>query len=268
MASRDEPVVVQVFRNTSHAEQAIADLLDLGLREEQVIVASRDSELGNARASIPPDGVEATLRHLQVPEERARYYQREAEAGRTVLAVAFGNQLDAVRKVLRAHADYGLDAERAGEPEPATSTMQLREERLIIEKDVHTIGEVVLRKVVEQIPQQVEVDATHDEVEVEYVSVGEVVKQRRPPWFEDDVLVIPVYEEQLVVTRQIVMREQVRVRRSPVTERHILSDALRRENAVVEDPQQTGRVTEHLPSQELEPLEEAPGAPSHDPRGD
>ena len=74
-------------------------------------------------------------------------------------------------------------------------------------------------------------------------------------------LVIPIYDEQLVVTKRLVLRERMRVRRIATTERQLYQDTLRRERLVVEDPQHTGLVREQYPvgssegSSEPEPIE-------------
>ena len=75
-------------------------------------------------------------------------------------------------------------------------------------------------------------------------------KIKRRPFMADllarrgDALVIPIYEEQLVVVKRLVLREQVRVRRQGATERQIFEDTIRRERLVVDDPAGTGLVHE------------------------
>jgi uncharacterized protein (TIGR02271 family) len=92
------------------------------------------------------------------------------------------------------------------------------------------------------------VDAVREEVMVDHEPVGQVVSERDKPWEEDGVLVVPIYEEQLVVTKRLVLRERLRIRRVGVTERQLFQDTLRRERLVVEDPQHTGLVHERYPT--------------------
>ena len=54
---------------------------------------------------------------------------------------------------------------------------------------------------------------------VEHEPIGQVVSQREEPREEDGVLIIPIYEEQLAVTKRLVLRERMRVRRVGTTER-------------------------------------------------
>ena len=131
-------------------------------------------------------------------------------------------------------------------------TINLREEELIAEREMREVGEAVVRTVVEEEPAHLEVDAYVEEVEVEHVPVGQAVSERRPPWQDGDVLVVPVYEEQLVVTKRLLLREEIRVRRIATTRRERFEDSVRRERVVVDDPQHTGRVHERYPTGEPE----------------
>jgi len=129
-----------------------------------------------------------------------------------------------------------------GEP---SQTVELREEQLVARKDLREIGTVEIHTEIEQVPGQVDVEAFREEVVVEHEPVGVVVAERDPPWDEPDgTRVFPIYEEQMVVTRRLVLRERVYVRRVETTERQTFQDTLRRERLVVNDPDNTGRVRE------------------------
>jgi len=130
-------------------------------------------------------------------------------------------------------------------------TLELREEQLVAHKELREVGEVTVRTELEDLPGRLEVDAYREEIIVEHEPVGQVVSERDQPWEEDGVFVMPVYEEQLVVTKRLVLRERIRVRRVATTERQLFEDTLRRERLVVEDPQQTGLIREQYPTGEL-----------------
>ena len=130
-------------------------------------------------------------------------------------------------------------------------TMELREEELVAHKAMRDVGAAEIRKVVEEVPSRLEVDAQREEVIVEHRAVGDVVSEKVEPWTEaDGTLVVPIYEEQLVLVKRLVMREQVRVRRAVTTERRLFEDTVRRERLVVEDPDRTGLVHERYPTDE------------------
>jgi uncharacterized protein (TIGR02271 family) len=128
-----------------------------------------------------------------------------------------------------------------------SQTLELREEQLVAHKELRDLGEVEVRTEIEELPGRLEVDAYREEVVVEHEPVGQVVSERDKPWEEDGVLVIPIYEEQLVVTKRLVLRERMRVRRVGTTERQLFEDTLRRERLVIDDPQHTGLVREQYP---------------------
>jgi uncharacterized protein (TIGR02271 family) len=127
-------------------------------------------------------------------------------------------------------------------------TLELREEQFVARKHMRELGEVELRTEIEEHPGRLEVDAYREEVVIEHEPVGEVVRERREPWEEDGVLIIPIYEEQLVVTKRLLLRERMRVRRVTSTERQLFEDTLRRERLVVDDSARTGLVREQYPT--------------------
>jgi uncharacterized protein (TIGR02271 family) len=113
--------------------------------------------------------------------------------------------------------------------------IELREEQLVANKRLHHLGEVVVRTEVETLPAHVEVDTLREQVEVVREAVGKPVDEREPPREEDGEIIVPIYEEQLVVTRRLVLRERVHIRRLQHKERHVVDDTVKRERLVVED---------------------------------
>jgi len=134
--------------------------------------------------------------------------------------------------------------------QPDERTLELREEELIVRRQMRDVGEAHIRTRVEEVPARLEVEANAEEVEVEHVPAGQVVSQRVEPYQEGDVLVVPVYEEQLVVTKRLLLREQLRIRRVTTTQRQLFEDTLKKERVEVEDPGQTGMVHEQFAADE------------------
>jgi len=143
------------------------------------------------------------------------------------------------RSRIQTNSEDSLDAEQ---------TLELREEQLVVNKELRDRGEVIIRTVVEEAPGRLEADAFSEEVEIVHEPAGEAVSERRAPWHEDDTLVVPVYEEQLVVVKRLVLKERLRIRRVGTTERRLFEDTLRRERVVVDDPQHTGLIHEVFPT--------------------
>lgn len=132
-------------------------------------------------------------------------------------------------------------------------TVELREEQLVVHKELHEVGEVLVHTQIDEVPGRLEVEAYREEVDIEHEPVGQAVSERQDPWEEDGALIVPVYEEQLVVTKRLILKERLRIRRIATTERQLFEDTLRRERLVVEDPQASGLVHERYPTAEQEP---------------
>src|ERR671932_658498 len=90
-----------------------------------------------------------------------------------------------------------------GVQQPDERTLELREEELVVQRELRDVGEAHIRARVEEVLARLEVEANAEEVEVEHVPVGRVVGERVEPYQDGDVLVVPIYEEQLVVTKRL-----------------------------------------------------------------
>ena len=95
----------------------------------------------------------------------------------------------------------------------------------------HT-GTVRVRKVVHQVTEPMAATGYREVVETTRVPVDQVVEGVEPPRTLGDLLVIPVYEERLV--RQLVLVEEIHVRRRREAFEHTVGTSLRREEVLVE----------------------------------
>jgi len=95
-------------------------------------------------------------------------------------------------------------------------------------------GRVRVTKSVAERQEVADVPLARETVEVERVAVNRVVPATEGPRQEGDTLVIPLYEELLVIEKRIVLKEEIRVttRRSVAHEPQTVT--LKREEAVVE----------------------------------
>ena len=73
----------------------------------------------------------------------------------------------------------------------------------------------------------------HEEVVVERVPVGRYVEAVPPVRQEGDVTILPVVEEEVVVTRRLVLKEEVHLRRVRTTGRHVETVSLREQTVTV-----------------------------------
>jgi uncharacterized protein (TIGR02271 family) len=113
------------------------------------------------------------------------------------------------------------------------------------------------------VPGQVEAEVFREEVRLRHIPVNQVVSERVPTWEEDGALIVPVYEEQLVLVKQLVLKEHLRIERVRITERRQFQDTVQRERVVVDDADQPGVVREEWPSPTERPaVASAPQPPS------
>lgn len=111
----------------------------------------------------------------------------------------------------------------------------VREERLEIDTHQIDLGEILVHKTVEENEEVRRGPLTREDVQVVRVKVNRPVtapEQRRQ---EGDWLVIPVMEEIFVVQKQLVVTEEIRIRKLTVTEEHEIRETVRRERATIED---------------------------------
>lgn len=109
------------------------------------------------------------------------------------------------------------------------------EERVVVTKNAvegRTVS-VTSREVTET--QKVSAPVVREKVSVERISIGEVVDTVPEVREEGDLTVIPVVEERAVVTKQLVLKEEIHLRRTreEATEDHIVE--LRRTEVDVAD---------------------------------
>lgn len=82
--------------------------------------------------------------------------------------------------------------------------------------------------------EAVDVPLRHEELEVERVAVGRVVQAPSEPRQEGATLIVPIYEEVLVVEKRLVLKEEVRITRKQREQRHREQVPLRREDVLIE----------------------------------
>jgi uncharacterized protein (TIGR02271 family) len=97
------------------------------------------------------------------------------------------------------------------------------------------LGELLIHKRVDEAEESVRLAVQRDQVEVERRPVNRPLEAPVESRTEGDWLVIPVMEEVLVVRKQLMLTEEVRVRTRRVTEEREVREAVRRERVELED---------------------------------
>ena len=119
---------------------------------------------------------------------------------------------------------------RAGASEPLVIPVLAEQAQVHLQRE--RTGTVRVRKVVHQVSEPVAAQGYREVVETTRVLVNQVVEAVEAPRTLGELLVIPVYEERLV--RQLVLVEEIHVRRRRESFEYTASIALRREEVVVE----------------------------------
>jgi uncharacterized protein (TIGR02271 family) len=106
-------------------------------------------------------------------------------------------------------------------------------ERLVVSKRRIETGRVRVQVAVEEREEPFELDLERQEVEVRRVPVGRPVEAVPQTRREGDTLIVPVVEEELVVTKRLVLREEIHVTRRAVRRTEGDTVTLRAERATV-----------------------------------
>jgi uncharacterized protein (TIGR02271 family) len=93
---------------------------------------------------------------------------------------------------------------------------------------------VTLHKTVEEHLETVDLPLQRETVEVKRVPLGEVVSQPSSTRQESDTLIIPVFEEVLVVEKRYRLVEEIHIRTQRTEHREVLQVTLRREKVTLE----------------------------------
>jgi stress response protein YsnF len=125
-------------------------------------------------------------------------------------------------------------SDKQRDPNTSNVTLPLSEETLEARVFETEIGKVRIHKRIETDRLEQDVELSHDDVVVERAERNEVVKERREPWLEGEVLIIPVYEEVLVSEKRLMLREVIRVARGRQSERVNVGGEVRREVVDIE----------------------------------
>lgn len=126
----------------------------------------------------------------------------------------------------------GLDTTDATQAIGNGPSMLLHAEQAVVTKRVRKTR-VSVKRTTRTRDQAVETDLTHDQVVVERVFIGRVVETVPEIRQEGDITILPVVEEEVIVTRRLVLKEEVHVRRVRTVERHVETVTLREQHAAV-----------------------------------
>ncbi|TJZ79886.1 YsnF/AvaK domain-containing protein [Paracoccus hibiscisoli] len=113
-------------------------------------------------------------------------------------------------------------------------TIPLVEERLTVTKQKRVTDRVRVSTMTETVDSLVPIDFADVEVDVVRVPVERIIDTVPAIVTEGDLTIIPVVEERIVVTRQLVLREEIHIRRTERQETADIPVSIRRQRATIE----------------------------------
>ena len=129
--------------------------------------------------------------------------------------------------------------------------IELVEEQLRVSKREVERGRVVIRTRVEERDEIAEAALRQEVVTVERVPIGRLVEAAPSVREEDGVLIVPVIEERLVVTTELVLKEEIRITKKSRTE--MVREPVRLRTERVEIERLEGRDLNNLDLEESNP---------------
>jgi len=109
------------------------------------------------------------------------------------------------------------------------------EERLVPGKRTVDLGELRIHKMVDEIEEAVRQQVARDDLVVERVPVNRPIEEPVAPRYEGDWMIIPIMREVLVVRKQLMLAEEVRISKRVVTEEEEVRETTRHERLELED---------------------------------
>jgi uncharacterized protein (TIGR02271 family) len=199
----------------------------------------------NDDEDITPDYEERVYSHYglqrtQTDEQRGGYgeYYGDEEAGKVGPGIREG---DTETGQFRGHSedDEGVHQSHGSDLEDEDELrVQRSEEELRAGTREREAGRLNVRKRVRTEREQVRVPTRHEEVSVERVPVNE---ERTGAEIGEDEVSMPVVEEEVVVGKQSVVKEEIRVRKDVVQDEQVVEEDVRKEEVDVEDATTRGR---------------------------
>lgn len=137
-------------------------------------------------------------------------------------------------------------------------TVPVLEEELVTGTRRVKTGSVRVRKKVHRLRRTVDIPTVRDAVEVTRKPINQVVETVPQTRQEGDTLIIPVIEEEIVVHKRLVLREEIHIRRTRSQTTVTKEVMLGREEATVERLDASGRVVSDVATESAT----APSAPT------
>lgn len=200
--------------------------------------------LVNAAGGAAIAGLAGALIGWGIPEEDAAFYENEVKSGRFLVTVETTDRLDEARAILHRYSGFDRTTWTAVRADRANTlsegglrtedgrVIQLQQEHLKANKETVNQGEVKVRKVVHTEHKQITIPVEHEEVVIERRPVNGRRNGKEEIAAEE--IRIPVQEERARVSKEAVVKEEVRVEKRKVRDTETVSGDVQGEELVVE----------------------------------
>jgi len=139
------------------------------------------------------------------------------------------------------------------EEEQAPKVVPVIEEQLVAGARPVRTGSVRVQKHVERRKRTVQIPLVHESVDVERVPVNRVVDAIPRIRREPGRIIVPVVEEEVIVTKRLILKEELHIIRKRTRERVRQEVTLERERADVQRLDAQGRVIDNSPAPPSKP---------------
>ncbi len=215
--------------------------------------------LSNAAAGAGIVGLVGTLIGAGVPEHEANYYHDEFEAGRAIVTVTADTRATEATAILRRFGAYDMNTKdtssansmstetcntkmsNSAAPSIALArnddTIEVKEKRLHAEKRPVETGAVTVRKEIHTETKTLEVPVQREEIVIERTPVHGRASTgvMSGNMAQGEEIRIPVREEQIHLTKDVVVTEEVKVGKRVVQDTERVSGRVRKEEVKVEE---------------------------------
>ena len=141
------------------------------------------------------------------------------------------------------------DNEQIPRPEEDEVVVPVVEEEVVAGARPVKTGGVRVDKHVEKRIRKVETPLLHEEVDVRRVLVNRVVNEAPPIRKKGDTVIVPVVEEEIVITKRLVLKEEIHLIKRRTKDRFVKEVELNRERAEVRRLDSEGRIVDARPQQ-------------------
>jgi len=229
-------------------------------------------QLRNGASVRSPDGV------LGVIEARS-----DDPTGRVTLRLSNGREALLPEELLTPETDgtyrttvtsaqlFGatpVGAKSANPADPGDLAIPVIAEDLQVSKRQVAAGSLRVNKTVHEHTEVVQMPLSKDHLDVRRVVLDRDVDGPQPVRYEGDTLIVPVFEEVLVVQKRLRLKEELHITRKTVVENYEENVTLQREEASLERVDKDGNVTDvETPARSVEQTHSIPSAGRRRSRG-